>query len=82
MPNGQEINTKIIYKYFDNVLSCILLYSIPSPILFSRKIPRARVNVQVSFTVQKERRFKEKMDLTSTSLKIIQMRAQKPHEKK
>jgi len=73
MPNGQEVKLNS-YKYFGNVLSHILLYSIPSPILFTRKIPRARVNVQASFTVQKERRFKEKMDSTSTSLKIIQMR--------
>jgi len=52
------------------------MFYFPFYSLFSRKIPRARANAQVSFTVQKERRFKAKMDSTSTSLKIIQMGVQ------
>jgi len=84
MSDEQKIKTKflqILRQYYFN----ILLSSIPPfAILFSRKIPRARENAQVSFTALKERNPKEekKGGSTSTSLKIIWGELQKLYEKK
>jgi len=62
MPDRQEIKTEILTNtsaIFFHIF-CYLLS--PFPILFSRKIPRARPDEHVSFTAKKEESSKERKD--------------------